>query len=54
MEIPTPEVRHLLKFAPTIKTDISEELTTPTGAIIIRTNSEKIHQHDSGNPEKRL
>lgn len=37
MEIPAPAVRHLLEYAPTVKTDIREELTTPTGAAIIRT-----------------
>jgi uncharacterized protein (TIGR00299 family) protein len=41
MEIPTPAVRHLLKYAPTAKTDIREELTTPTGAAIIRTITKK-------------
>lgn len=35
--IPSPAVRHLLKGVPTTKTGISAELTTPTGAAIIKT-----------------
>lgn len=36
-DVPAPAVRHLLKSAPTTKTNISAELTTPTGAAIIST-----------------
>jgi uncharacterized protein (TIGR00299 family) protein len=35
MDIPTPVVRDLLKDAPTALTEISAELTTPTGAAIL-------------------
>jgi len=37
MEIPAPAVRNLLKDAPTDVTEIYAELTTPTGAAILRT-----------------
>jgi pyridinium-3,5-bisthiocarboxylic acid mononucleotide nickel chelatase len=37
MEIPAPAVRELLKDAPTEITDIMAELTTPTGAAILKT-----------------
>jgi hypothetical protein len=36
-DVPAPAVRHLLKGAPTAKTNILAELTTPTGAAIIST-----------------
>ena len=36
IEIPSPAVRHLLKCMPTTRTGIKEELTTPTGAAIIK------------------
>jgi hypothetical protein len=36
-DVPAPAVRHLLKGAPTARTSISAELTTPTGAAIIST-----------------
>jgi pyridinium-3,5-bisthiocarboxylic acid mononucleotide nickel chelatase len=36
-DVPAPAVRHLLRDAPTTKTNISAELTTPTGAAIIST-----------------
>ena len=37
MSIPTPAVRDLLKDAPTSETGIFAELTTPTGAAILKT-----------------
>ena len=37
MDIPTPAVRDLLKDAPTSETGIFAELTTPTGAAILKT-----------------
>jgi uncharacterized protein (TIGR00299 family) protein len=36
LDIPAPAVRDLLKGAPTRRTDIYAELTTPTGAAILR------------------
>ncbi|MFZ2455048.1 MAG: LarC family nickel insertion protein [Candidatus Altiarchaeia archaeon] len=36
MDIPAPAVRDLLKDAPTAQTDIPAELTTPTGAAILK------------------
>ncbi len=41
MEIPAPAVRYLLRDVPTTETDITAELTTPTGAAIIKTIAEK-------------
>ncbi len=37
LDVPAPAVRHLLRNVPTAGTDISAELTTPTGAAIIST-----------------
>jgi hypothetical protein len=37
LDVPAPAVRHLLKDAPTALTSIPAELTTPTGAAILRT-----------------
>jgi len=41
IDVPSPAVRHLLKNVPTAKTNISAELTTPTGAAIIKTIAAK-------------
>jgi uncharacterized protein (DUF111 family) len=51
LPVPTPAVRYLLKDYPTKRTLIQTELTTPTGAAIIKTIAE--HSAKVPNSERR-
>jgi pyridinium-3,5-bisthiocarboxylic acid mononucleotide nickel chelatase len=50
LPVPTPAVKHLLRDYPTKRTDIQTELTTPTGAAIIKTIAK--HSAKTPNSEK--
>ncbi len=52
IDIPSPAVRHLLKGIPTTKSGISAELTTPTGAAIIKTIAGKYTDTPPGTRKK--
>jgi len=52
-DLPVPAVRHLLEGIPTRQLDINAELTTPTGAAILRYLAPHFSEECPFNPESR-